>query len=86
MIVVGIYKRNAENFSGLTIARDWKDFTRRLGYYYPNIFEVKERILNGEVIDLPYIILQKDRRVKNVNIGLKRRANEKIEENSKSIS
>ncbi|MBA7538289.1 hypothetical protein ES705_30564 [subsurface metagenome] len=83
---MGIYKRNAENFSGLTIVRDWKNFTRRLRYYYSNIFEIKEKILNGAVIDLPYITLQKDRRVKNVNIGLKRRANEKIEENSKSIS
>ena len=86
MLVVGIYKRNAENFEGLTIVGDWKDFTRRLGYYYPNIFEVKEKILNGEVINLPYMILQKDRRIKNINIGLRRRANEKNKENSESIS
>jgi len=63
MIVVGIYKDNAKNFAGLTIVDDWKKFTRRLRYYYSNIFEVKEKILNGEVIDLPYITLQKDRRI-----------------------
>ena len=62
MIVVGIYKDNAKNFSGLTIADDWKNFTRRIGFYYSNIFEVKEKILNGKVIDLPYMTLQIDRR------------------------
>lgn len=86
MLVVGIYKRSAENFEGLTIVGDWKDFTRRLSYYFPNIFEVKEKILNGGVVDLPYLTLQKDRRISDINIGLKRRANERIKENSESIS
>jgi len=76
MIVVGIYKRNAENFSGLTIANDWKDFSRRLSYYFSDIGKVKDRIIAGEVINLPYIILQKDRRISDINIGLKRRVGE----------
>jgi len=74
MIVVGIYKDNARNFAGLTIARDWKDFTRRLRYYYSDIFEIKERILNGKVIDLPYVTLQLDRRVRRERVETERRA------------
>jgi len=73
MIVVGIYNSSARNFAGLTIARDWKHFTRRLRYYYSNIFEVKEKILNGKVVELPYISLQLDRRCKNVKVKDERR-------------
>jgi len=73
MVVVGIYKSNAENFAGLTIADDWKNFTRRLKYYYSNIFEVKEKILNGTIIDLPYLTLQKDRREKFERVEIERR-------------
>jgi hypothetical protein len=71
---VGIYKDNAKNFSGLTIVGDWKDFTRRLGSYYPNIFEIKEKILNGEIIELPYITLRLDRRIKREKVEVERRA------------
>ncbi len=74
MIVVGIYKRNAENFSGLTIASDWKDFTRRIGFYFSNIFEIKEKILNGEIIELPYITLRLDRRIEREKVEVERRA------------
>jgi len=73
MIVVGIYKSNAKNFAGLTIADDWKNFTRRISFYYSNIFEIKEKILNGRVVDLPYITLQKERRCKNVRVKDERR-------------
>jgi len=73
MVVVGIYKDNVRQFAGLTIANDWKDFSRRLRYYYSNIFEVKERILNGEIIELPYITLQIDRRVKREKVNIERR-------------
>ena len=73
MLVIGIYEDNAENFAGLTIVGDFKDFTRRLRSYYSNIFEVKERILNGEVISLPYITLQLDRRVKREKVEIERR-------------
>lgn len=73
MIVVGIYKDNA-NVGGLTIADDWKNFTRRIGFYYSNIFEIKEKILNGKIIDLPYITLQLDRRVKRGKVETERRA------------
>ncbi|MBA7501017.1 hypothetical protein ES704_03779 [subsurface metagenome] len=73
MIVVGIYKSNAKNYAGLTIADDWKSFTRRISFYYKNVFEVKEKILNGEVISLPYISLQLDRRKKSVKVKDERR-------------
>jgi len=74
MLVVGIYKSNTRNFSGLTIVDDWKSFTRRIGFYYPNIFEIKEKILNGEVIDLSYMSLQLDRRVRREKVKVERRA------------
>jgi len=73
MIVVGIYKSNAKNFAGLTIADDWKNFTRRISFYYSNIFEVKEKILNGGIVELPYISLQLDRRRKNIKVKNERR-------------
>jgi hypothetical protein len=74
MLVVGIYKDNAKNFANLTIVGDWKDFTRRLRSYYSNIFEVKKKILNGEIIDLPYITLQIDRRVRREKVKVEKRA------------
>jgi len=74
MLVVGIYKPSARNFSGLTIIGDWKDFTRRISFYYSNIFEIKEKILNGTVVDLPYITLQLDRRIKREKVEVERRA------------
>jgi len=73
MLVIGIYKDNARNFKGLTIVDDWKNFTRRLRYYYSNIFEIKEKILNGGIVDLPYITLQKDRRCKDIRVKDERR-------------
>lgn len=73
MLVVGIYKKNAENFKGKTIVDDWKNFTRRLRYYYSDIFSVKEKILNGGIIELPYISLMKDRRCKDIKVKVERR-------------
>jgi len=73
MIIIGIYKSNAKNFAGLTIADDWKNFTRRIGFYYPNIFEIKEKILNGGIVELPYIVLQLDRRIDKKKIKDERR-------------
>jgi len=75
MLVVGIYKDNAKNFSGLTIVKDWKDYSRRLSYYFKNIFEVKEKIINGEIIELPYITLRLNRRIKREKIEIERRVN-----------
>jgi len=73
MLIIGTYKENARNFAGLTIADDWKNFTRRIGFYYSNIFEIKEKILNGKVIELPYLTLQLDRRRKDIRVTDERR-------------
>ena len=73
MIVVGIYKKNAKNFAGLTLADDWKNFTRRISFYYSNVFEIKEKILNGGIVELPYISLQLDRRRENIRVKNERR-------------
>jgi len=73
MLVVAIYKKNAD-IGNLTLVRDWKDFTRRLKYYYSNIFTIKEKVLNGEIIDLPYLTLRLDRRIKREKVRIERRA------------
>lgn len=73
MLVVGIYKDNAKNFAGLTIANDWKDFSRRLRYYFADIYKIKEEIINGAVISLPYMTLQRDRRIKGIPVKEERR-------------
>jgi len=73
MLVVGIYNDSARNFKGLTIADDWKNFTRRLRYYFADVNKVKDRIIGGEIIELPYITLQRDRRRENVRVTNERR-------------
>jgi len=73
MLIVGIYNDSARNFKGLTIVDDWKSFTRRLRYYFSDVNKVKDRIIGGEIIGLPYITLQKDRRCKDVRVKDERR-------------
>ena len=63
MIAVRIFKDNAGNFANLTSAVTFEACKRRLRLYFPNIKKVKERIIAGEIIDLPYLTLQRDRRV-----------------------
>ena len=63
MIVVRIFKDNAKKFAHLTTAVNFEACKRRLKLYFSDLEEVKERIIAGKIIDLPYLILQKDRRV-----------------------
>ena len=63
MIVVRIFKDNARKFANLTTAVNFEDCKRRLGLYFSDLEKVKERIIAGKIIDLPYLILQRDRRV-----------------------
>ncbi|GAI81382.1 unnamed protein product [marine sediment metagenome] len=73
MLVVGIYNDSARNFKGLTIVDDWKSFTRRLRYYFSDVNKVKDRIIGGEIIELPYITLQRDRRCQSIKVKDERR-------------
>ena len=63
MIVVRIFKDDAGNFANLASAVNFEDCKRRLRLYFPDLKKVKERIIAGEKIDIPYLILQRDRRV-----------------------
>lgn len=63
MIVVKIFKDNAEKFANLATAVTFEDCKRRLGLYFSDLEKVKERIIAGEIIDIPYATFQKDRRV-----------------------
>ena len=63
MIIFKIFKDNARKFANLTTAVTFEACKRQLRLYFSNIEKVKERIIAGKIIDLPYLILQKDRRV-----------------------
>jgi len=63
MIVVRIFKENARKIANLTTALSYEACKRRLRLYFSNLEGVKERIIAGKIIDLPYLTLQRDRRV-----------------------
>jgi len=74
MIVIRTYLENAENFAGLTTALDFEECKKRLRLYFKNVGEIKARLFAGEIINLPYISLQLDRRVKREKVETERRA------------
>ncbi|MBA7552391.1 hypothetical protein ES705_44952 [subsurface metagenome] len=63
MIVVKIFKDNAKKFANLITAVTFESCKKRLRLYFSDLEKVKERIISGEIIDLPYLTLQRDRRV-----------------------
>jgi len=65
MIVIRIFKENAGNIAGLTSAITFEDCKKRLRLYFSDLKKVKEKITTGEIIDIPYITLRKDRRINN---------------------
>ena len=66
MIVVQKYKQNAEEFSGITSAVTFESLKKRLSLYFKNIGKIKAQLFAGEKISMPYVELQKDRRVRGV--------------------
>ncbi|GAI73317.1 unnamed protein product, partial [marine sediment metagenome] len=66
MKVVQKYKQNAERFSGITSAVSWESCKKRLRLYFKNIGQIKARLFAGEIIDIPFVTLQKDRRVRYI--------------------
>jgi len=60
--VIKTYK-SSQYLDGITIAVNFKNCIKQLRYYFENIKKIKEKILAGKIIDLPYLILQRDRRV-----------------------
>jgi hypothetical protein len=73
MLVVQKYKQNAERFSGITTAVTFESIKRRLRLYFKNIGQVKARLFAGEKIDIPFVTLQKDRRVRDIKVSNDRR-------------
>ncbi|GAI30793.1 unnamed protein product [marine sediment metagenome] len=73
MIVVQKYKKDAEQFSGITSAVTFESLKRRLRLYFKNIGQVKARLFAGEIISIPYVVLQKDRRIRPVKVSNERR-------------
>ena len=73
MKVVQKYKKDAEQFSGITSAVTFDSLKKRLRLYFKNIGQIKARIFNGEVIDIPFVTLQKDRRIRDIKVKNERR-------------
>jgi len=73
MLVVQKYKKDAEQFSGITTAVDFDSLKRRLRLYFKNIGQVKAMLYAGKVIDIPFVTLQKDRRVRDIKVTNERR-------------
>ncbi len=63
MIVVEIFKDDAGNFSDLTSTVTFENCKRRLRLYFSDLKKVKERIIAGKIISIPYLTFQKDRRI-----------------------
>ena len=63
MIVVKTYKSNAWYFAGRTTAVNFENCIKQLKYYFSNINRVREKILAVEILNTPYTIFQRDRRV-----------------------
>jgi hypothetical protein len=73
MIVIKIFKDNAEKFKNLTSAVTFESCKKRLKLYFSGSEKVKKGILAGEIVDLPYLTLQKDRRSETRKIENERR-------------
>ena len=74
MLVVKIFRDNAENFKGITVANEWEEIVRQIRLYFSDPKKVRQKINNGEVVNLPYFSLQRDRRVKKEKVTEERRS------------
>jgi len=72
MIVVRIFKDNA-GIGNLTSAVTFEACKMRLRLYFSNLEKLKERIIAGEIISIPYVTLQKDRRKRDIPVEKNRR-------------
>jgi len=73
MIVVRIFKGDAGKFANLISAVNFEACKRRLRLYFSELEKVKERIIAGEIISIPYVTFQRDRRKKDIPVGDNRR-------------
>ena len=73
MKVVQKYTKDAEQFAGITSEVTFESLKRRLRLYFKNIGKVKAMLFAGEKISMPYVELQKDRRVRDIRVKNERR-------------
>jgi hypothetical protein len=73
MKVVQKYKKDAERFAGLTSEVTFESLKKRLCLYFRNIGKVKAMLFAGKKISMPYVELQKDRRVRDIKVSNERR-------------
>ena len=72
MIVVKIFKESAGKINK-TSAVTFEACKRRLRLYFSRLEKVKKRLITGEIISIPYMTLQKDRRSETRKIENERR-------------
>jgi len=75
MLIVATYKKDAGEFANLTFTTNFGSLYKRLRLYFSttNIGIVKAKILGGEKISIPYMVLQRDRRRENIGVTDERR-------------
>jgi len=73
MKIVQTYKKNAENFAGITSEVTFESLKRRLRLYYKNIGKVKAMLFAGKKISMPYVEIQRDRRIRDLPVKNDRR-------------
>jgi len=74
MIVVQTYTEKAEQFAGITSAIDFEILKKRLRLYFKNVGEIKARLYAGEKISIPYVEIQRDRRIRDLPVKNERRS------------
>jgi len=73
MKVVQKYTKNAERFAGITSEVTFESLKRRLRLYFKNIGKVKAMLFAGEKISMPYVEIQRDRRIRDIRVKNDRR-------------
>ena len=61
VLVVQKFKNNAGRLANKTSVDTFEACKRRLRLYFSDLEEVKKRIIAGEIIDLPYLTVQRDK-------------------------
>jgi hypothetical protein len=75
MLIVATYKKDARELANLTFTTTFGSLYKRLRLYFSttNIGIIKAKLLGGEKISIPYMVLQKERRRENVKVTDERR-------------
>ncbi|MBA7573943.1 hypothetical protein ES708_15744 [subsurface metagenome] len=73
MIVVQTYGEDAGGLSNITSAVTFESLKKRLRLYFKNIGKVKAMLYAGEIINIPFVTLQKDRRCRDIKVTDERR-------------